>query len=90
MPMSSLSLQCLPFGQTKIIMQSKGAGGLHKTEAPITDHFNSPDNNAVMAALRLDALLSDSRENQFDRTRTIHAEKKRKEKNILHALVRCV
>lgn len=64
--MSSLSLQWLPFVQTKITEQ--GAGGLNKNAVQNVGHFNSPDNNVVMAAMRLDGLLNDSGENQFDRT----------------------
>lgn len=52
----------------------QGAGGLNKNAVQIVGHFNSPDNNVVMAAMRLDGLLNDSGENQFDRTWPIHAE----------------
>lgn len=46
----------------------QGAGGLNKNAVQNVGHFNSPDNNVVMAAMRLDGLLNDSGENQFDRT----------------------
>lgn len=72
--MSSLSLQCCPFDRTKIIMQSKEAGGLNKNAVQIFCHFNSPDNNVVMAAVRLDGLLNDSGENLLNSTLPIHAE----------------
>lgn len=35
--------------------------------------FNNPDNNIVMAAMKLEGLLNDSRENRCDRTLQIRA-----------------
>lgn len=37
-------------------------------------HFKSADNAVVMVARRLDGLLSNSGEKQFDRIQPIHAE----------------
>ncbi len=56
-------------------MRSKKAGGLNRNAVQMfnTLAISSPDNSVVKTATRLDGLLNNSGENQFDGTQPIRA-----------------